>query len=348
MAEPRKPNFMKLSIAKPAEPASFTDEEKSAAAQAAAGGGVLAGTGNREQGTGNSEFPVPSSQFPVPCSNSPAHLLARADESASFIREKLGAARIAVVLGSGLGGFADGLEGASSLDYAQIPHFPRSTVVGHKGRLVIGRASGTNVLALQGRFHYYEGYALDEVTFPVRVLARLGVRLLVITNAAGGISEGLAAGDLMVIEDHLNLMGVNPLRGPHDDRFGARFPDMSEVWAPRFRERLLAAAPSGVTLKKGVYAALSGPSYETPAEIRMLARLGADAVGMSTVPEAIVAAQMGLGVCGISGIANMAAGIVRGHRLTHAEVVETMNRVGGTFAALLANALPGLDEAIGA
>ncbi len=330
---------MKLSISKEAAPPSrLTDEERALAEESIAKGPALGAAG---MGTGTGT----GTGTPT---GTGTGTIERADEAARTIRESfLGfAPKIAVVLGSGLGAFADALEGVRFLDYAAIPHFPRSTVVGHRGRLAGGTCSRVPILAMQGRFHYYEGYSLDEVTFPVRVLARLGVRLLVLSNAAGGISEKVQPGDLMTIDDHLNLMGVNPLRGPPDERLGPRFPDMSEVYPPRFRQALFSSAPTGAAPKHGVYAALPGPSYETPAEIRVLAKLGADAVGMSTVPEAIVAAQMGLPVLGISGIANMAAGLVAGHRLTHAEVMDMMRRIAGTFHALLCAAMPAIEGAI--
>lgn len=350
----KKPNFMKLSIAKNAGPADpFTAEEKAAAEKAAKAGGALAGVPEVLAPVAHATASAPPGDgkrpAPTAASAAPARLLDRVDEAAAAIRAFFGGGtlpRIGAVLGSGLGGFGDALEGVRFLEYGAIPHFPRSTVVGHKGRLALGVCNGVSVLAMQGRFHYYEGYALDEVTFPIRTLARLGARLLVLTNAAGGVGEHLSPGDLMILDDHLNLMGVNPLRGPHDERLGARFPDMSQVYAPRYAEALRKSAPAGTPLKSGVYAALSGPSYETPAEIRMLRQLGAHAVGMSTVPEAIVARQMGVDVLGISGIANMAAGMVKDHVLTHAEVVECMSQIGGKFHALMKAALPDLERAI--
>jgi purine-nucleoside phosphorylase len=242
---------------------------------------------------------------------------------------------IAVVLGSGLGDFAQSLEGAVSMPYDQLPHWPVSRVPGHEGRLAVGKARGRTIAALAGRCHAYEGYDLSTVTFAVRVLGVLGVRTLILTNAAGGINTGFAKGALMVIDDHLNLIGDNPLTGPNDDRFGPRFPDMSDVYSPRMREIAdRAARDLGLVLSHGVYAALLGPSYETPAEIRYLRTVGADAVGMSTVPEAIVARHMAIEVLGISCITNMAAG-VRPERLSHAEVMDTGRRVRGQFIALL-------------
>ncbi len=267
----------------------------------------------------------------------------RAEWAASRVRQVFPEpARVAVILGSGLGAFGDTLDDVHYLDYSEIPYFPRPTVPGHAGRLAGGTIDGVRVLCLQGRFHAYEGYDIADVVFPVRVLSRLGVRVLVLTNAAGGISPKLVPGDLMVIDDHLNLTGVNPLRGRNDDRFGPRFPDMSEAYPVRYRQQLFTAAPENMNLKSGVYAALSGPSYETPAEIRMLCALGADAVGMSTVPEAIVANHMGMGVCGISCICNMAAGVIPGTRLTHEEVVGTAARVRDDFIWLLRRAAPRL------
>jgi len=242
---------------------------------------------------------------------------------------------VAIVLGSGLGEFAGRLTGSVSITYARIPHWPASTVVGHEGRLVIGAVGGRTVAALSGRAHYYEGHDLQTVTFATRVMGLLGVKILILTNAAGGINTGFTPGTLMVIDDHLNLMGSNPLVGPHDDRFGPRFPDMTEAYSRRLRAIADAAAAAiGLKIVHGVYAGLHGPSYETPAEIRYLRAIGADAVGMSTVPEAIVARQMGLEVLGISCITNMAAGVLP-QPLKHDEVMETAHRVRGEFAALL-------------
>lgn len=250
--------------------------------------------------------------------------------------------RVALVLGSGLGGFADGLAEATVIPYDEIPGFARSTVEGHAGRLVLGEIEETPVAVMQGRFHYYEGYSFEEVTFPIRVLAMLGARALVLTNAAGGINNAFSQGSLMVITDHINMMGANPLRGPNDDRFGPRFPDMTEVYDADFR-RIVAeeARALGIELRHGVYAAMAGPSYETPAEIRMLRILGADAVGMSTVPEAIVARHMGMRVLGISCITNMAAGILN-QPINHEEVMETGERVREQFTQLLRRVIPRL------
>lgn len=243
--------------------------------------------------------------------------------------------RIGVVLGSGLGDFAGTLADSVSMPYTQLPHWPPSGVVGHEGRLVVGSVHARTVAALAGRCHAYEGHDLRTVTFGVRVLGVLGVRTVILTNAAGGIKTGLAQGALMVIDDHVNLTGTNPLVGPNEDRFGPRFPDMTEVYSSRLRRIADEAASAlGMQLPHGVYVALVGPSYETPAEIRYLRRIGGDAVGMSTVAEAIVARHMGAEVLGISCISNMAAGVLP-QPLKHEEVLETTRRVRGRFMALL-------------
>ena len=242
---------------------------------------------------------------------------------------------IAVVLGSGLGDFAGALGQAVSMPYDRLPHWPASRVVGHEGRLVVGKVRGHAVAVLAGRCHAYEGHDLRTVTFAVRVLGLLGVRTLVLTNAAGGVNTGFSQGALMVIDDHINLMGGNPLAGPNDERFGPRFPDMSEVYSSRLRKIADSAGREmSLVLRHGVYGACLGPSYETPAEIRYLRTIGADAVGMSTVPEAIVARHMGLDVLGISCITNMAAG-VRPQPLDHSEVMTAVRRVRGQFISLL-------------
>ncbi|HVF57161.1 MAG TPA: purine-nucleoside phosphorylase [Pyrinomonadaceae bacterium] len=268
----------------------------------------------------------------------------RAEHAARFIRSRVREElRIALVLGSGLGAFADELEDAEAIPYEEIPGFARSTVEGHAGRLVAGKIEGVHVAAMQGRFHFYEGYSLDEVTFPIRVLGSLGVRSLVLTNAAGGLNNAFAQGCLIVISDHLNLMGANPLRGANDARFGPRFPDMTAVYDHEYQETAIREAHAfGLELRRGIYAALSGPSYETPAEIRMLRLIGADAVGMSTVPEAIVARHMGIRVLGLSCITNMAAG-VSDQPINHEEVIETGERVRETFAELLRRVIPKLQ-----
>lgn len=263
-------------------------------------------------------------------------LYERVEHAARTIRARLTTEpRIAIVLGSGLGGFADDFEDAVRIPYEEIPGFPRSTAEGHVGRLVAGNVDGVPLIAMQGRVHFYEGYSLEEVTFPVRTFKLLGIKTLVLTNASGGINVQLTQGALMVLSDHLNLMGDNPLRGPNDDRFGPRFPDMSTVYSPDLQALVVEEAKAiGVEVRRGIYGALSGPSYETPAEIHLLRTLGADAVGMSTVPEAIVARHMDLEVLGISCITNMAAGI-GDEPINHAEVMATGDRVRGTFAQLL-------------
>jgi purine-nucleoside phosphorylase len=242
---------------------------------------------------------------------------------------------VAIILGSGLGDFAGTLGDAVSMPYAKLPHWPASKVIGHEGRLVVGTAGGRTVAALSGRSHAYEGHDLKTVTFAVRALGVLGVKMLVLTNAAGGINTGFSQGALMVIDDHINLTGGNPLVGPNDDRFGVRFPDMSEVYSRRLRAVADESGRAlGMQLPHGIYVALLGPSYETPAEIRYLRTIGADAVGMSTAPEAIAARHMGIEVLGISCITNMAAGVLP-QPLDHHEVMETARRVRGQFIALL-------------
>jgi purine-nucleoside phosphorylase len=260
----------------------------------------------------------------------------RAEEAAATIRARCGAPpRIAIVLGSGLGDFADTLPDSVAIPYDMLPHWPRSTVVGHAGRLVVGTIAGRRVAALSGRVHAYEGHDFATVTFAIRVMSRLGVKQVILTNAAGGINTDFAQGVLMLIEDHINLMGGNPLVGPNDERFGPRFPDMTGLYSPRLRALAgEAAAEAGAFLTHGVYAGLLGPSYETPAEIRFLRTAGADAVGMSTVPEAIAARHMGMEVLGISCITNMAAGVLD-QPLVHDEVLETAKQVRGSFIALL-------------
>jgi purine-nucleoside phosphorylase len=277
----------------------------------------------------------------------PDTLYERAEHAARFIRSRGGEdVRVALVLGSGLGAFADTLEDAQPLDYSEIPGFARPTVEGHAGRLVVGRVEGVTVAAMQGRFHFYEGYTLEEVTFPVRVLGLLGVKSLVLTNAAGGLNNSFTEGSLIVISDHLNLMGANPLLGKNDPRFGPRFPDMTAVYDHEYQDMAISEAHEmGMELRRGIYAALSGPSYETPAEIRMLRLLGADAVGMSTVPEAIVARHVGLRVLGLSCITNMAAGVLD-KPINHEDVIETGARVRETFAELLRRVIPKLQSGV--
>lgn len=272
--------------------------------------------------------------------------------AAAFIRDRAGSAfdgnaSVGIVLGSGLGHVGDALmdAGGVAIDYAAIPHFPTSSVVGHKGRLVIGKKDDVTLLVMQGRVHRYEGYPANEVIFPVRVLTALGIKRLVLTNAAGGLQDGMIPGELMLIEDHLNLTGDHPLVGKNDDRLGPRFPDMSHTYDPKLRQLAIeVAAEIGVGLKHGVYAGLLGPTYETPAEIRMLRTLGADAVGMSTVYEAIAAAHGGIPVVGISCITNLAAGI-SSVKLSHDEVKETADQVAQQFSALVLTLGPRLLKA---
>lgn len=267
----------------------------------------------------------------------------RAVQAADFIRSRTQELpRVALVLGSGLGAFADELDEAVAIPYEDIPCFPVSTVEGHAGRLVLGKVNGVPVAAMQGRFHYYEGYSLDEVTLPMRVFHLLGVKSAIITNAAGGLNSGYTPGTLMVISDHLNPTGLSPLRGANDARFGARFPDMTEVYSRSYQEIAIAAAGKiGLDLRRGIYCLLPGPHYETPAEIRMYRSLGADAVGMSTVPEAIVARQMGINILGISCITNLAAGMLD-QPINHEEVMEMGAQVGGKFKELLRRVIPQL------
>ena len=274
-------------------------------------------------------------------------LYERAEHATRIIRSRISVEpRIAVVLGSGLGGFADDFEEAVSIPYEEIPGFVRSTAQGHAGRLVIGKVDSVPILAMQGRVHYYEGYSLEEVTFPVRTFGLLGIKTLILTNAAGGVNVQLTQGALMVISDHVNLMGVNPLRGPNDERFGPRFPDMTAVYSPELQELVIDEARAiNVELRRGIYGGLSGPSYETPAEIHLLRNLGADAVGMSTVPEAIVARHMGIEVLGISCITNMAAGM-SDEPINHEEVMATGDRVRETFTELLQRVIAAINRRV--
>jgi purine-nucleoside phosphorylase len=269
----------------------------------------------------------------------------RAEAAAQFIysRTKL-RPKIALVLGSGLGPFADEFANATKIPYAEIPHFPRSTAIGHAGQLVVGNVDGIAVAGMQGRVHLYEGYSVKDVVFPIRVLARMGVKAVILTNAAGGIK--FTQGRLVVISDHINLQGVNPLTGLNEERFGQRFPDMSTAYDKRFREMAVGQGNRlGIGIDEGVYAALAGPSYETPAEIRYLRTIGADLVGMSTVPEVIAARHSDMKVLGISCVTNAAAGILN-QPLNHREVLETAERVKGDFVALLKAVLPRIAEAI--
>jgi len=264
-----------------------------------------------------------------------------ADSAAQFVLGRTTLRpKIALVLGSGLGGFADSLTDAVRVPYSEIPSFPQSTAIGHAGRLVIGKAGGVAVAAMQGRVHLYEGYSAQEVAFPMRVFGRLGIRAAIITNAAGGINLGYSQGALVLMRDHINLQGANPLVGANDDRFGVRFPDMTQAYARDYREMAREeAARLGIMMHESVYAGLLGPSYETPAEIEYLRRIGADLVGMSTVAEVIAARHMGIKVLAISCVTNMAAGILD-QPLSHAEVMETGERVKTTFEGLLRAVLP--------
>lgn len=276
-------------------------------------------------------------------------LYQNAVDAAEFIASKCARSiRTAVVLGSGLGAFADELENAVQIPYEQIPHFARSTVEGHAGKLVLGEIGGISIAVQQGRFHYYEGYEMEQVTFPMRAFGKMGVRNVILTNAAGSLDTEMHPGSLMLISDHLNCMGVNPLRGRNDERFGPRFPDMTEVYDKNFqqianetageiaRERFESGRDAELTdfLHRGVYCALSGPTYETPAEIRMYRLLGADAVGMSTVPEAVAARHQGMKVLGISCITNFGAGMTE-ELIDHSGVMETGARVAEVFRELL-------------
>ena len=259
----------------------------------------------------------------------------RIDEAAAKVLAVCGKADIGVILGSGLGDYAEALEDAVKLPYSEIPGFPRSTVAGHAGMWCCGTLYGKRVVMMQGRFHYYEGYGMKDVTMPVRVMQKIGVKTLIVTNAAGGVNLGYHPGELMVIGDIFSMTAQNPLIGPNLDAFGPRFPDMSCAFDKELRALAHECAnEQGFALREGVYAQMTGPTYETPAEIRMLRTLGADAVGMSTVPEVIVARHGGMRVLGISCITNMAAGILD-QPLNHAEVTETANRVKGQFRNLL-------------
>lgn len=257
-------------------------------------------------------------------------------EARTYLGERIAVVpELGVILGSGLGAFADLVEEKVVIPYQDIPHFPVSTVEGHAGQLVFGKVQGRPVVVMQGRFHYYEGYTMQEVTFPIRVMQVLGVKGLIVTNAAGGINAAFSSGELVLIKDHLNLMGDNPLRGANLSNLGPRFPDMSEGYNSEWRQKALAIAKElGINPQEGVYVAVSGPSYETPAEIRYMRTIGADMVGMSTVPEVIVANHGGMRVLGISCVTNMAAGILP-QKLNHNEVMETAERVGKQFVSFV-------------
>ena len=265
----------------------------------------------------------------------------RASRAAKFVQRKTKLQpKVGLVLGSGLGSFADELASATKIPYDRIPGFPRSTVDGHAGRLVIGKLGDVPVAAMQGRVHLYEGYSPKDVIFPMRVLGRLGIRAAILTNAAGAINIDYSQGALVVIRDHINLQGTNPLTGPNDKRFGVRFPDLTQAYSKKYREVALCEAKKlELSIHEGVYLALAGPSFETPAEIRFFKTIGADLVGMSTVPEVIAARHMGIRVLGISCVTNMAAGILD-RELTHQEVMETGERVMAEFVALLRAVIP--------
>jgi purine-nucleoside phosphorylase len=283
----------------------------------------------------------------TPTGSSPGGEFEHAGEAADFVfsQTKL-RPQIALVLGSGLGGFADEFSDAAKIPYAKIPHFPQSTAVGHAGKLVIGKVGAISIAGMQGRVHLYEGYSAKEVAFPIRVFARMGVKAVILTNAAGGIKREFVQGRLVVISDHINLQGVNPLTGPNDERFGLRFHDMTAAYDKRFREMTVGEGNRiGLGMYEGVYAAVLGPSYETPAEIRYLRAIGADLVGMSTVPEVIAARHSGIRVLGISCVTNAAAGILD-RPLNHLEVLETAERVKGQFIGLLKAVIPRIAEAI--
>ena len=270
-----------------------------------------------------------------------------AERAAKFILSKTKLRpRIALVLGSGLGAFADEFFSATKIPYTKIPGFPRSTAIGHAGQLVIGKVGDVVVAGMQGRVHLYEGYSVKEVAFPIRVFARLGIQAVILTNAAGGIKKEFSQGRLVVLKDHINLQGVNPLSGPNDELFGPRFPDMTTAYDRKFREIALAESQQlGIGPAEGTYAALAGPSYETPAEIRYLRSIGSDLVGMSTVPEVIAARHSGIRVLGISCVTNAAAGILD-QPLDHREVLETAERVKSQFISLLSAILPKMAEAL--
>lgn len=258
------------------------------------------------------------------------------EQARLFIEEEIPyQPEIGLILGSGLGVLANAMEDVTVIHYSEIPHFPKVTVEGHAGELMVGTIQGRKAIMMKGRFHLYEGYDAQTVAFPIRVMKAMGVKTLLVTNAAGGVNTTYSSGDLMLIRDHINLMYRTPLIGPNDSSFGVRFPDMSQAYSAKLlniaRE---AAAEEGVSVREGVYASMLGPSYETPAEIRMLRTLGADAVGMSTVPEVVAARHAGLEVLGISCITNMAAGILD-QPLSHEEVMETAERVKGTFLSLV-------------
>ncbi len=273
----------------------------------------------------------------------PDDLYDRVQAAAAAIRARTKVVpQVGLILGSGLGAYADKLAGADKIDYGDIPGFPRSHVVGHAGKLVLGERAGVRCVAMQGRVHMYEGHSAQTVSFPARVLIALGAKVIVVTNAAGGLNPTWSPGTLMLIRDHIDMLRDHALRGPNDERLGPRFPDMTKAYAPELRALVRdVASAENIALEEGVYVAMPGPTYETPAEVQMLQRLGADATGMSTVPEVVVARHMGARAIGISCITNQAAGI-SGNELSHAEVTETATRVRATFERLLDAILAGL------
>ncbi len=271
-------------------------------------------------------------------------LYERAAEAARYISVKAAGRtpRAAIVLGSGLGGVADAITDAVEIPYDEIPHFVRSTVEGHAGKLILGSLSGVDVAVMKGRFHFYEGYTMEETTLPVRVFSLMGIKTIVLTNAAGGTAPHLSPGSLMLITDHINMMGDNPLRGPNDNRFGPRFPDMTAVYTPAYIEiAKTVAREMSLDLSEGVYLGLRGPSYETPAEVRMYAKLGGDALGMSTVAEVTVARHCGMKVLAISCITNVAAGLTR-NEINHQEVMDVGARAGRQLGELILRVVPRL------
>jgi purine-nucleoside phosphorylase len=283
----------------------------------------------------------------APVKSAPSAEFRRAERGAKFILAKTKLRpRIGLVLGSGLGDFADEFTSATRIPYSKIPHFPRSTAIGHAGKLVVGNVADIAVAAMQGRVHLYEGYSVKQVVFSVRVLARMGVKAVILTNAAGGINRNYSEGGLVLIRDHINLQGVNPLAGPNDERFGLRFPDMTQAYDREFQRFVTEEGKKlGLSIHRGVYVAVPGPSYETPAEIYSFRAIGADLVGMSTVPEVIAARHSGIRVLGISCVTNMAAGTTDAP-LNHEEVLETTKRVKTQFIALLRGVIPRIAEAI--
>jgi purine-nucleoside phosphorylase len=283
----------------------------------------------------------------VKTNSKPSQEYIRAEKAARFILKKTKLRpKIALVLGSGLGAFADEFANATRIPYAKIPYFPRSTAIGHAGKLVTGKVEGIDVVGMQGRVHLYEGYSIQDVAFPIRVFSRMGVKAVILTNAAGGIKNEFTQGRLVIISDHINLQGANPLSGPNDEHFGTRFPDMTTAYDKQFREFLRAEGQKlKIDLGEGVYAVLAGPNYETPAEIRYLKTIGADLVGMSTVPEVIAARHSSMRVLGISCVTNAAAGILD-QPLDHNEVLQTAERVKGQFIALLRAVIPRMAAAL--